>query len=64
MCLGWHDALDLSAAADSIQALLDDPANVALIRDGEFLYTFIYIAASLLIVLVGAYLGILIVKSY
>lgn len=38
--------------------------NVALIRDGEFLYTFIYIAASLLIGLVGAYLGILIVKSY
>jgi spore coat polysaccharide biosynthesis protein SpsF len=29
VCLGWHDALDLSAAADSIQALLDDPPRLA-----------------------------------
>lgn len=29
MCLGWHDTLDLAAAADSVQALLDDPARLA-----------------------------------
>ncbi len=29
VCLGWHDTLDLSATADRIQALLDDPARLA-----------------------------------
>lgn len=38
--------------------------NIALIRDGEFLYTFLYIAASVIIGLLAAYVGILIVKSY
>ena len=38
--------------------------NVALMRDGELLPTFLYIAASIIVGLAGAYLGILIVKSY
>jgi CrcB protein len=38
--------------------------NVALMRDGELLLTFLYIAASIIVGLAGAYLGILIVKSY
>ncbi|HEX5552547.1 MAG TPA: fluoride efflux transporter CrcB [Chitinophagaceae bacterium] len=38
--------------------------NVALMRDGELLYTFVYIAASVVIGLLAAYLGVLIVKSY
>jgi hypothetical protein len=29
VCLGWHDTLDLLAAADSIQALLGDPTRLA-----------------------------------
>jgi spore coat polysaccharide biosynthesis predicted glycosyltransferase SpsG len=29
VCLGWHDTLDRNAAADGIQALLEDPARLA-----------------------------------
>jgi CrcB protein len=38
--------------------------NVGLLRDGELLYAFLYIAVSVLIGLLAAYLGVLIVKSY
>lgn len=37
--------------------------NIALLRDGELLYTFLYIAASLLIGLLAAFLGVWLVKS-
>lgn len=29
VCLGWHDSIDLSAAAERIQALLGDPSRLA-----------------------------------
>jgi hypothetical protein len=29
VCLGWHDTLDLLAAADLVSALLRDPARLA-----------------------------------
>lgn len=38
--------------------------NVALLRDGELFYTFMYLAASIIIGFLAAYAGILIVKSY
>lgn len=38
--------------------------NISLLRDGELLYMFIYIAASLLIGFLAAYVGVLIVNSY
>jgi CrcB protein len=38
--------------------------NVGLLRDGELLYALLYIAASVVIGLVAAYLGVLLVKSW
>lgn len=38
--------------------------NITLIRDGELLYTFLYIAASIVIGFLAAYIGVIIVKSY
>jgi len=38
--------------------------NIVLLRDGELFYTFLYVAASIVIGFLGAYLGVLIVKSY
>lgn len=38
--------------------------NISLMRDGELLYTFLYIAASIIIGFLAAYIGVFIVKSY
>lgn len=38
--------------------------NISLLRDGELLYTFIYIAASIIVGLLATYIGVLVVKSY
>lgn len=38
--------------------------NIALMRDGQLLYTFLYIAGSVIIGLLAAYLGVFIIKSY
>ncbi|MGH2645420.1 MAG: fluoride efflux transporter CrcB [Chitinophagaceae bacterium] len=38
--------------------------NISLLKDGELLYTFIYIASSIIIGFLAAYLGVLLVKSY
>lgn len=38
--------------------------NISLMREGELLYTFLYIAASIIIGFLAAYVGVLIVKSY
>lgn len=38
--------------------------NITLMRDGEILYTFLYIAASIVIGFLAAYVGVIIVKSY
>jgi CrcB protein len=38
--------------------------NIALMRDGEWLYAFLYILASLIVGLLAAYLGLFIIKSY
>ncbi|TAM96922.1 MAG: fluoride efflux transporter CrcB [Chitinophagaceae bacterium] len=38
--------------------------NISLMREGELLYTFLYIAASIIIGFLAAYIGIFVVKSY
>lgn len=38
--------------------------NISLMREGELLYTFLYIAASIIVGFLAAYIGVLIVKSY
>lgn len=38
--------------------------NIVLMRDGELLFTFLYVAGSIVIGFAAAYLGVLIVKSY
>lgn len=38
--------------------------NISLMREGELLYTFLYVAASIIIGFLAAYIGVLIVKSY
>lgn len=38
--------------------------NVSLLRDGELLYTFLYIGGSVLIGLLAAYAGVFLVKTY
>ncbi len=38
--------------------------NVNLLRDGQFLYAFLYIAASVLLGILAAYGGVFVVKSY
>jgi CrcB protein len=38
--------------------------NIALMRDGEWLYAFLYIVASVVVGLLAAYLGLFIIKSY
>lgn len=38
--------------------------NITLMRDGELLYTFLYIAASVIIGFAAAFLGVFLVKSY
>lgn len=38
--------------------------NISLMREGELLYTFLYIAASIIVGFLAAYIGIFVVKSY
>lgn len=38
--------------------------NIALMKDGELFYAFLYIAASIVVGFVAAYLGVFIVKSF
>lgn len=38
--------------------------NIALMRDGQWMYAFFYIVASVIVGLVAAYLGLFIIKSY
>ncbi len=38
--------------------------NISLMREGELLYTFLYIAASITVGFLAAYIGIFVVKSY
>lgn len=38
--------------------------NISLMREGELLYTFLYIAASIIVGFLAAYIGVLVVKSY
>lgn len=38
--------------------------NISMMREGELLYTFMYIAASIIVGFLAAYIGVLIVKSY
>lgn len=38
--------------------------NVSFLREGELLYTFLYIAASIVIGFLATYVGVLVVKSY
>lgn len=38
--------------------------NISLMRDGELFYTFMYVAASIIVGFLAAYMGVLIVKSY
>lgn len=38
--------------------------SIALMKDGELFYTFLYVAASIVIGFLAAYLGVFIVKSY
>lgn len=38
--------------------------NITLMRDGEMLYTFLYVASSIILGFLAAYVGVIIVKSY
>lgn len=38
--------------------------NITLMQDGQLLYTFLYIASSIIIGFLAAYLGVILVKSY
>lgn len=38
--------------------------SIALMKDGELFYTFLYVAASIIIGFLAAYIGVFIVKSY
>lgn len=38
--------------------------NIVMLRDGELLYTFLYVAASIIVGFLAAYLAVFIVKSY
>lgn len=38
--------------------------SIALMKDGELFYTFLYVAASIVIGFMAAYVGVFIVKSY